>query len=68
MDNVSRWRDTGHLERAVATAGGREAFDAAVAAMLENSPVQCSVQAPAFGRSVNSCSRHGSAVALHGHS
>jgi hypothetical protein len=33
---VSRWRDTGHLERAVATAGGQEAFDPAVAAMLDD--------------------------------
>jgi DNA-binding XRE family transcriptional regulator len=29
----SGWRDSGHLERAVETAGGQEAFDAAVAAM-----------------------------------
>lgn len=26
MSSVSRWRDWGHLERAVATAGGQEAF------------------------------------------
>jgi DNA-binding XRE family transcriptional regulator len=37
MSSVSRWRDSGHLERAVATAGGQEAFDAAVAAMLDDS-------------------------------
>jgi DNA-binding XRE family transcriptional regulator len=36
MSSVSRWRDSGHLERAVETAGGQEAFDAAVAAMLED--------------------------------
>ena len=34
MSGVSRWRDSGHLERAVDTAGGPEAFDAAVAGML----------------------------------
>ena len=34
MSGVSRWRESGHLERAVETAGGQEAFDAAVAAML----------------------------------
>jgi len=32
---VSRWRDSGHLERAVETAGGQHAFDAAVGAMLD---------------------------------
>jgi hypothetical protein len=36
MSGVSRWRDSGHLERAAETAGGREAFDAAVAAMLDD--------------------------------
>ena len=36
MNSVSRWRDSGHLERAVATAGGEEAFAAAVAAMLDD--------------------------------
>src|SRR6266516_2049791 len=36
MSGVSRWRDSGHLERAVETAGGKEAFDAAVAAMLDD--------------------------------
>ena len=35
MSDVSRWRDSGHLERAVETAGGQEAFGAAVNAMLE---------------------------------
>ena len=34
MSDVTRWRDSGHLERAVETAGGEEAFEAAVAAML----------------------------------
>jgi hypothetical protein len=29
-----RWRDTSHLERAVDTAGGQEAFDAAIVTML----------------------------------
>ena len=36
MGNVSRWRDSGHLERAVETAGGQQAFEAAVAAMVED--------------------------------
>jgi len=36
MNDVSRWRDSGHLERAVETAGGQQAFDAAVAAMLDD--------------------------------
>src|SRR5258706_13457679 len=36
MNSVSRWRDSGHLERAIAAAGGQEAFDAAVAAMLDD--------------------------------
>jgi DNA-binding XRE family transcriptional regulator len=36
MSSVSRWRDSGHLERTVAMAGGQEAFDAAVAAMLDD--------------------------------
>lgn len=34
MSSVSRWRDSGHLERAVDTAGGPEAFDEAFGAML----------------------------------
>lgn len=36
MSSVSRWRDSGHLERAMSTAGGKEAFEAAVAAMLDD--------------------------------
>jgi DNA-binding XRE family transcriptional regulator len=36
MGNVSRWRDSGHLERAVETGGGKQAFEAAVAAMLDD--------------------------------
>jgi DNA-binding XRE family transcriptional regulator len=36
MNGVSRWRDSGHLKRAVTTAGGQEAFAAAVAAMLDD--------------------------------
>lgn len=36
MSSVSRWRESGHLERAVATAGGQEAFDEAVTAMLDD--------------------------------
>lgn len=37
MSSVSRWRDTDHLELAVATAGGQEAFDAPLtAAMLDD--------------------------------
>jgi ribosome-binding protein aMBF1 (putative translation factor) len=36
MSGVSRWRDSDHLGRAVETAGGQEAFDAAVAAMLDD--------------------------------
>jgi hypothetical protein len=35
MDGVKRWRDSDHLDRAVETAGGREAFDAAVGEMLD---------------------------------
>jgi DNA-binding XRE family transcriptional regulator len=35
MNSTSRWRDSGHLDRAIATAGGQEAFDAAVGAMLD---------------------------------
>ena len=34
MTEPRRWRDTGHLERAVETAGGPEAFDAAVEQIL----------------------------------
>jgi DNA-binding transcriptional regulator YiaG len=36
MSSTSRWRDTSHLDRAVATAGGPEAFDTAVTAMLDD--------------------------------
>jgi DNA-binding XRE family transcriptional regulator len=36
MSSVSRWRDSGHLERAIETAGGLEAFDTAVTAMLDD--------------------------------
>jgi hypothetical protein len=36
VSSVSRWRETGQLERAVATAGGQEAFDAAVKSMLDD--------------------------------
>ena len=36
MSNGSRWRDSGHLERAVQAAGGQEAFDAAVTTMLDD--------------------------------
>ena len=35
MKNVSRWRDSGHLERAVESAGGQDAFDNALANMLD---------------------------------
>ena len=35
MSGVRRWRDTGHLEQAIDTAGGREAFDAAIGRMLD---------------------------------
>jgi DNA-binding XRE family transcriptional regulator len=35
MSNVSRGRDSGHLERAVETAGTQQALDAAVGAMLD---------------------------------
>jgi hypothetical protein len=39
MSGVSRWRESGHLERAVETAGGQEACDATVAAMLDDARV-----------------------------
>jgi DNA-binding XRE family transcriptional regulator len=35
MSSVRRWRDTDHLQYAVDTAGGQEAFDAAVGEMLD---------------------------------
>jgi hypothetical protein len=38
MSDLRRWRDSGHLERAVGTAGGQEAFGAAISAMLANVP------------------------------
>src|ERR1035441_5913268 len=36
MSNASRWRDTANLDRAVATAGGQPALDAAVTATLDD--------------------------------
>jgi DNA-binding XRE family transcriptional regulator len=36
VSSVSRWRESGHLERAVQTAGGQEAVDIAVKAMLDD--------------------------------
>lgn len=35
MSEVRRWRDTTHLDRAIETAGGQEAFDSAIVRMLE---------------------------------
>lgn len=35
MNEIRRWRESGHLERAVETAGGQDAFDAAVGKMLD---------------------------------
>jgi DNA-binding XRE family transcriptional regulator len=35
MSEPRRWRDSGHLERAVETAGGPAGFDAAVEQMLD---------------------------------
>jgi DNA-binding XRE family transcriptional regulator len=35
MSSVKRWRDTDHLQRAVESAGGQEAFDTAVGQMLD---------------------------------
>jgi DNA-binding XRE family transcriptional regulator len=34
MSSVKRWRDTDHLQRAVDTADGQEAFDTAIGEML----------------------------------
>ena len=34
---MSRGRDSGHLERAVATAGGQDTFDTVIAVMLGSS-------------------------------
>src|SRR5262245_38465564 len=39
MAEVKRWRDTDHLDRAVETAGGQDAFDAAMGAMRANERV-----------------------------
>jgi hypothetical protein len=49
MGNVSRWRDSGHLQRAVETAGGQLAFESAVAAMLDDARLAArrDAQAPA---------------------
>jgi len=35
MSEPRRWRDSGHLERAVESAGGQEAFDTTVGQMLD---------------------------------
>ncbi|MDQ1308345.1 MAG: hypothetical protein QG671_4179 [Actinomycetota bacterium] len=35
MSQVRRWRDSGHRERAVETAGGKDAFDAGIGRMVE---------------------------------
>jgi DNA-binding XRE family transcriptional regulator len=35
MSAAKRWRDTDHLDRAIDTAGGQEAFDSAVGEMLD---------------------------------
>lgn len=35
MASVKRWRDTDHLQRAVETAGGQDAFNAAMSTMLD---------------------------------
>jgi hypothetical protein len=35
MTEPRRWRDSGHLELAVETVGGQEAFDAAMGRMLD---------------------------------
>jgi DNA-binding XRE family transcriptional regulator len=35
MSGTKRWRDTDHLDRAVETAGGSEAFESGVAEMLD---------------------------------
>jgi DNA-binding XRE family transcriptional regulator len=36
MTEAKRWRDSGHLERAVETAGGEQAFETAVGEMLDH--------------------------------
>nr|WP_250002487.1 helix-turn-helix transcriptional regulator [Actinoplanes sp. M2I2] len=35
MSGTRRWRDTNHLDRAIETAGGLEAFDASLGKMLD---------------------------------
>lgn len=35
MSDVQRWRDSGHLERAVETAGGEEAFEVSLRKTLD---------------------------------
>jgi DNA-binding XRE family transcriptional regulator len=35
MSRAKRWRDTDHLQRAVETAGGQEAFNTAIGQMLD---------------------------------
>lgn len=35
MSGIKRWRETEHLDRAVETAGGPEAFEASVSNMLD---------------------------------
>jgi DNA-binding XRE family transcriptional regulator len=35
VTNHRRWRDTGHLERAIQTAGGRAEFETGVARLLD---------------------------------
>jgi hypothetical protein len=35
MSEFRRWRDTDHLDRAIETAGGQEAFDISVTQMLD---------------------------------
>lgn len=35
MSHIRRWRESGHLDRAVETAGGREAFEATLGQMLD---------------------------------
>lgn len=35
MSELRRWRDSGHLDRAIDTAGGLEPFNAAVGQMLD---------------------------------
>ncbi|MFD0518861.1 transcriptional regulator [Paractinoplanes durhamensis] len=35
MSGIERWRDSGHLEKAIESAGGVEAFEASVSKMLD---------------------------------